>query len=60
MSNINDFKNIFISRVNMELNKMINANSHKTSFNIRVRQDQQSKCNKFMTKGNSTCLYPSN
>ena len=40
----------------MELNKIINPNSHKTSFDIRLPHDPQSKCNKFITKGYSTCL----
>ena len=40
----------------MESNKMINPNSHKTSFDIRLPHDPQSKCNKFITKGYSTCL----
>ena len=40
----------------MELNKMINPNSHKTSFDIRLPHDPQSNCNKFITKGYSTCL----
>ena len=30
---------------------MINPNSHKTSFDIRLPHDPQSKCNKFITKG---------
>ena len=37
----------------MELNKMINPNSHKTSFDIKLPPDPQSKCNKFITKGYS-------
>ena len=37
----------------MELNKMINPNSHKTSFDIRLPHDPKSKCNKFITKGYS-------
>ena len=40
----------------MELNKMINPNSNKTSFDIRLPHDPRSKCNKFITKGYSTCL----
>ena len=32
---------------------MINANSHKTSFDIRLPHDPKSKCNKFITKGYS-------
>ena len=40
----------------MELNKMITPNSHKTSFDIRLPHDPKSKCNKFITKGYSTCL----
>lgn len=40
----------------MELNKMINPNSHKTSFDIRLPHDPQSKCNKFITKGYSLCV----
>ena len=40
----------------MELNKIINPNSHKTSFDIGLSHDPQSKCNKFITKGYSTCL----
>ena len=39
---------------------MINPNSHKTSFDIRLPHDPQSKCNKFITKGYSTCLCLSN
>ena len=39
---------------------MINPNSHKTSFDIRLPHDPQSKCNKFITKGYSTCLCPIN
>ena len=35
---------------------MINPNSHKTSFDIRLPHDPQSKCNKFITRGYSTCL----
>ena len=37
---------------------MINPNSHKTSFDIRLPHDQKSKCNKFITKGYSmsVCL----
>ena len=35
---------------------MINPNSHKTSFDIRLPHDPQGKCNKFITKGYSTCL----
>ena len=35
---------------------MINPNSHKTSFDIRLPHDPQSKCNKFITKAYSTCL----
>ena len=35
---------------------MINLNSQKTSFDIRLPHDPQSKCNKFITKGYSTCL----
>ena len=35
---------------------MINPNSHKTSFDIRLPHDPQSKCNKFITKGYFTCL----
>ena len=35
---------------------MINPNSHKTSFDIRLPHDPQSKCKKFITKGYSTCL----
>ena len=37
----------------MELNKMMNPNSHKTSFDIRLPHDPKSKCNKFITKGYS-------
>ena len=42
----------------MELNKMINPNSHKTSFDIRLPHDPKSKCKKFITKGYSmsVCL----
>ena len=32
---------------------MINPNSHKTSFDIKLPPDPQSKCNKFITKGYS-------
>ena len=35
---------------------MINPNSHKTSFDIRLPHDPRSKCNKFITKKYSTCL----
>ena len=35
---------------------MINPNSHTTSFDIRLPHDPQRKCNKFITKGYSTCL----
>ena len=35
---------------------MINPNSHKTSFDIRLPHDPRNKCNKFITKGYSTCL----
>ena len=38
------------------IKKMLNPNSHKTSFDIRLPHDPQSKCNKFITKGYSTCL----
>ena len=41
----------------MELNKMINPNSHKTSFDIRLPHDPKSKCNKFITKGYSMSVY---
>ena len=34
---------------------MINPNYHKTSFDTRLPHDPQSKCNKFKTKGYSTC-----
>ena len=40
----------------MELNKIINPNSHKTSFDIRLPHDPQSRCNKFITKGYSLCV----
>ena len=40
----------------MELNRMINPNSHKTSFDIRLPHDPQSRCNKFITKGYSLCV----
>ena len=40
----------------MELNKMMNPNSHKTSFDIRLPHDPQSRCNKFITKGYSLCV----
>ena len=40
----------------MKLNKMINHNSHKTSFDIRLPHDPQSRCNKFITKGYSLCV----
>ena len=42
-----------ISKCIMELNEMINPNSHKTSFDIKSPPDPQSKCNKFITKGYS-------
>ena len=32
---------------------MINPNSHKTSFDIRLPHDPKSKCNKFIRKGYS-------
>ena len=37
---------------------MLNPNSHKTSFDIRLPSDPKSKCNKFITKGYSmsVCL----
>ena len=38
------------------INKMIDPSSHKTSFDIRLPHDPQSKCNKFITKGYSTSL----
>ena len=41
----------------MELNKMINPNSHKTSFDIRLPHDPKSKCNKFITKGYSMSVF---
>ena len=47
---------ILISYFVMELNKMIDPSSHKTSFDIRLPHDPQSKCNKFITKGYSTSL----
>ena len=37
----------------MEFNKIINPKFHKTSFDIRLPPDPQSKCNKFITKGYS-------
>ena len=40
----------------MELNKMINPSNHKTSFDIRLPYDSQSKCNKFIIKGYSMCV----
>ena len=40
----------------MEFNKINNHNSHKTSFDTRLPHDPQSKCNKIITKGYSTCL----
>lgn len=40
----------------MELNKMINPSSHKTSFDIRLPPDPKSSCNKFITKGYSMSL----
>ena len=38
---------------------MINRNSHKTSFDIRLPPDPKSKCNKFITKGysRSVCIW---
>ena len=47
---------MFVLHFIMEMNKMINPNSNKTSFDIRLPHDPQSKCNKFITKGYSTCL----
>ena len=41
----------------MELNKMINPSSHKTSFDIRLPPDTKSSCNKFITKDYSMGLY---
>ena len=35
---------------------MINPNSHKTSFDIRLPPDPKSKSNKFITKGYSMSL----
>ena len=35
---------------------MINPNSHKTSFDIRLPPDPKSKCNKFITEGYSMSL----
>ena len=35
---------------------MINSNTHKTSFDIRLPHDPQSKCNKIITKGYSLCI----
>ena len=35
---------------------MIDPTSHKTSFDIRLPHDPQSKCNNFITKGYSTSL----
>ena len=42
----------------MELNKMINLNSQKMSFDIKLPHDPQRNCNKFITKGYSmsVCL----
>ena len=42
----------------MELNKMINPNSQKMSFDIKLPHDPQSNCNKCITKGYSmsVCL----
>ena len=42
----------------MELNKMINQNSQKMSFDNKLPHDPQSNCNKFITKGYSmsVCL----
>ena len=37
----------------MEINRMLNPNSHKTSLDIRLPPDPKSKCNKFITKGYS-------
>ena len=42
---------MFISKFVMELNKMIDPNSHKTSFDIKLPPGPQSKCNRFITKG---------
>ena len=35
---------------------MINTNSQKTSFDIRLPHDPKSNCNKFITKGYSLCV----
>ena len=35
---------------------MLNPSTHKTSFDIRLPHDPQSKCNKFITKGYSMCV----
>ena len=40
----------------MEASKMIHPNGHKTSFDIRLPYDPESKCNKFITKGYSMSL----
>ena len=47
---------INIFNLTMELNKMINPHTHKTSFDIKLPHDPKSKCNKFITKGYSLCL----
>ena len=35
---------------------MTNSNTHKTSFDIRLPQDPQNKCNKIITEGYSLCI----
>ena len=40
----------------MELNKMMNPSTQKTSFDLRLPYDPQSKCNKFILKGYSMCI----
>ena len=35
---------------------MINSNTHKTSFDIRLPLGPQIKCNKIITKGCSLCI----
>ena len=40
----------------MEVSKMIHSNSHKTSFDIKLPHDPESRCNKFITKGYSMSL----
>ena len=40
----------------MELNKVLNPKNHKNSFHLRLLNDPQSNCNKFITKCYSLCV----